>query len=95
MCIREFELNLQLLREKEEEWRREREGMVKERGLLENERRGHCEEIESLKARLEELEYEMEFNENVTSQLKKQHAQKEDELYGQLESLEELYSKKI
>lgn len=37
----------------------------------------------------------MEFNENVMGQLKRQQQQKEEELYGQLEGLEKLYSSKM
>ena len=48
-----------------------------------------------MQGRLEEYGYEMEFNENVIGQLKRQQAQKEEELYAQLESMEALYNKKI
>lgn len=37
----------------------------------------------------------MEFNENVMGQLKRQQAQKEEELYSQLESLESAYAQKM
>ena len=37
----------------------------------------------------------MEFNENVMGQLKKQQQQKQNELYYQIENLEQIYAKKI
>lgn len=37
----------------------------------------------------------MEFNDNSMAQLKKQHQQKEEELYLQLQNLQKVYEKKI
>ena len=61
--------------------------MLKQIGLLEEGKGKLLAEIEQLNGRLQEFEYEMEFNENVMGQLKKQQAQKEEELYNQLDSL--------